>query len=393
MAFWLILLVTALTHISFKGSKVLMSLFAIELGASPALIGMLFAMYSLLPVFLSVYAGKISDRLGFRAPMILGACGLAAGLVLPYFFPSLAAMFCAVTLMGMCYIFFVVAVQHLIGSFGEGAERTRSYSLFSVTVGLTSLLGPTTAGFCIDGIGYRPTYLVLAALPVVPVLVLSLMGRYLPRAERHGERRVAERRPANLFGNAPLRRVLITAGIMETGNELVNFLLPIYGHSVGLTASQIGIVMGAYAMALLGVRAAMPALVRMSSEERVLSGSLFVAASVCIAFPFAGTFWAMFAMAFLLGLGLGSGGPLSMVLSYNRSPAGRAGEAIGLRQTLNKIAEVVMPLVYGWISTALGMFPVFWLGATLLGSAGWLMLDDARRIQGQKKEDGAGITP
>ena len=137
----------------------------------------------------------------------------------------------------------------------------------------------------------------------------------------------------------------------------------------------------------------MPALVRRSSEERVLSGSLFFAAFVCIAFPFAATFWAVFAMAFLLGLGLGSGGPLSMVLAYNRSPAGRAGEAIGLRQTLNKIAEVVMPLVYGSISTALGVFPVFWLGATLLGSAGWLMLDDTRRVRSQKNERGAGIIP
>jgi MFS family permease len=178
--------------------------------------------------------------------------------------------------------------------------------------------------------------------------------------------------------------VLITAGIMETGNELVNFLLPIYGHSIGLSASQIGIVMGAYAMALLGVRAAMPTLVRLSSEERVLSGSLMVAASVCLAFPLAASFWPMFAMAFLLGLGLGSGGPLSMVLSYNRSPAGRAGEAIGLRQTVNKTAEVVMPLVYGWISTALGMLPVFWLGAALLGSASWLMHDDSRRVARSK---------
>jgi len=386
MSFWLILLVTALTHISFKGSKVLMSLFAIELGASPSLIGVLFAMYSLFPVFLSVYAGKVSDRFGFRLPMILGASGLATGLLLPNLFPGLAAMFVAVTLMGMCYIFFVVAVQHLVGSFGEGAQRTRNYSLFSVTVGLTALLGPTTAGFCIDAIGHRSTYLVLAALPVVPVLLLLFLGRSLPRVKAHEERRVAGRRVTDLIGNAPLRRVLITAGIMETGNELVNFLLPIYGHSLGLSASQIGIVMGGYAMALLGVRAAIPVLVRHSSEERVLSASLFVAASVCIGFPFAGSFWPMLGMAFLLGLGLGSGGPLSMVLSYNRSPAGRAGEAIGLRQTVNKIAEVVMPLVYGWVSTVLGMFPVFWLGATLLGSAGWLMLDDSRRVERAKKD-------
>jgi MFS family permease len=130
----------------------------------------------------------------------------------------------------------------------------------------------------------------------------------------------------------------------------------------------------------------MPFLVQRSSEERVLCASLFFAAVVCLGFPLASTFWVMFAMAFLLGLGLGSGGPLSMVLSYNRSPSGRAGEAVGLRQTLNKVAEVVMPLVYGALSTALGMGPVFWLGAALLGSAGWLMHDDVQRIRDAKAE-------
>ena len=384
MSFPLILLVTALTHISFKGSKVLMSLFAIELGANPFQIGMLFAMYSLLPIFLSVYAGTVSDRYGYRMPMVLGAIGLACGLLLPYGFPALPAMFVAVTMMGTCYIFFVVAVQHLVGSFGEGVERTRNYSLFSVTVGLTALLGPTTAGFCIDSIGHRSTYLVLGVLPLGSVLVLLFLARFLPQAKVQEERRIAGRRVADLIGNAPLRRVLITAGIMETGNELVNFLLPIYGHSIGLTATQIGMMMGGYALALLGVRAVMPLLVRHSSEERVLCVSLFVAAVVCLGFPLAKSFWPMFVMAAGLGLGLGSGGPLSMVLSYNRSPAGRAGEAIGLRQTLNKIAEVVMPLVYGWLSTALGMGPVFWLGAALLGSAGWLMHDDVRRIGSAK---------
>jgi hypothetical protein len=51
---------------------------------------------------------------------------------------------------------------------------------------------------------------------------------------------------------------------------------------------------------------------------------------------------------------------------------------------VNKTAEVVMPLVYGWISTALGMLPVFWLGAALLGSASWLMHDDSRRVARSK---------
>src|SRR5512146_800778 len=125
---YLIILATVLTHTSFKGSKVLISLYAIDLGANPLTIGMLFSMYSFFPMFLSLYAGRLSDRLGARLPMLFGACGLWTGLLLPYLVPRLEALYVSATLIGMCYIFYTVAVQHLIGSFGEGTARTRNYS-------------------------------------------------------------------------------------------------------------------------------------------------------------------------------------------------------------------------------------------------------------------------
>src|SRR3978361_648809 len=114
MSIYLIVLVTVLTHTSFKGSKVLISLFAIDLGANPLMIGVLFSMYSVFPVLLSVYAGKLSDRYGFRRPMLFGASGLVLGLSLPFFVPSLATLYVSAALVGMCYIFYTVSVQHLI---------------------------------------------------------------------------------------------------------------------------------------------------------------------------------------------------------------------------------------------------------------------------------------
>lgn len=376
MAFYLILLVTLLNHMSFKGSKILISLFAIDLGATPMTIGVLFAMYSVFPVFLSVYAGQVSDRLGFRLPMIFGSVGLLCGLLLPYFVPNLTALFVSATLIGMCYIFYIVSVQHLIGAIGEGVARTRNYSIFSVFIGLTSLLGPTTAGFAIDAIGHRSTYLLLSVFPLIPIAILMFLRRYLPRPHHHDEPRTGHR-VMDLLGNVPLRRVLVTAGILETGNELVNFLLPIYGHSIGLSASQIGLVIGAYATSLLFIRALMPALVRYWSEERVLSGSMLLAGLTCLAFPFVETFALLLAVSFVMGLGLGCGAPLSLVLAYNRAPAGRSGEAMGLRQTVNKGTEVLVPVLFGTLSTALGMLPVFWLDALMLSIGGWLMHREA----------------
>lgn len=377
MTFYLVVLTTILAHTSFKGSKVLMSLFAIELGANPFAIGTMFAVYSIFPVFLSLHAGKISDRLGFRLPMLMGSSGLLSGLVLPFLLPSLAGLYASAVLIGIFYIFYTVSVQHLIGAMAEGTARTRNYGLFSLGIALTSLLGPTTAGFAIDLIGHRATYALLAAFSAVPVLMLTFRAGWLPQPQAHPERGAGQHW-LDLARSGPLRRALLIAGILETGQELFNFFLPIYARSIGFSASEIGLVMGSFATALMLVRSAIPLLVRRSSEERVLSLSLFLATAVCLAFPLVTSFAFLLVMAFALGLGLGGGAPLSLTLAYNRAPPGRSGEAIGLRQSANKTIEVVMPLVFGSIGTLFGAAPVFWLDALLLAWGALLMRKDAR---------------
>lgn len=381
-AIFRIVLLSVLTHTAYKGSKVLMSLSALELGANEFFVGMLFSTFALFPLLLSVYAGKVSDRIGFRKPMLFGTLGLLGGLALPFIWQRLEVLYIAAALIGCCYIFYTVAVQHLIGAMAEGMERTRNYSWFSLGIGMTALLGPTSAGFLIDAIGHRATFGVLAVFPIVPALLLGLWTGWLPKTTHvpTGKGHQTQHRVGDLLRNPPLRRALITAGIIETGLELYNLLLPIYGHRIGLSASEIGLILGAFGFALLVVRVLMPHLVKRSSEERVLAASLLLAAVVCIAFPFVKSFAALFAISFVLGLGLGCGSPLSMMLAYNRAPEGRSGEAMGLRQMVNKGTEVLVPLVFGTLSATLGMVPVFWLDAGLLAVAAALMRRDAAKV-------------
>ena len=365
----LALLVQVFNHTCFKGSKVLLTLFALHLGATPFAAGVLFSMYSVLPALVSVLAGQLSDRVGYRTPMLIGSLGMFAGMLLPWLAPGLVALFLSATLIGGCYIFYSVAVQHLVGSLASGASRTRNYSLYSLCVGLTSLLGPVLVGFSIEGVGHARSYLLMAALPVVAAALLALFARSPPRpaaAARHG----APRRVRDLLRLVPLRKALITGGILETGSELGNFLLPVYAESIGLAPSRIGLVVGALAAALMLVRALLPVLVRFASEEAVLGHSMLLAGAACVCVPFADGFPALLAGAFAMGLGIGCGAPLSMVLVYNRTPDGRSGEAMGLRHTVNKATEGVVPIVFGSISTAFGMLPVFAAVAGLLALGG-----------------------
>ena len=61
----------------------MVSLYALDLGASSFAIGVLVSFYALCPLLLAIYAGKLIDRVGARLPMLLGTLGLVVGIGLP----------------------------------------------------------------------------------------------------------------------------------------------------------------------------------------------------------------------------------------------------------------------------------------------------------------------
>ena len=89
MNLYLIFLIALCNVTCLRASRVVVSLFALQLGATQFVIGLLIAMYSLFPALLALYAGRLSDRRGTRLPMLIGSIGLVMGLLLP------AALHCA----------------------------------------------------------------------------------------------------------------------------------------------------------------------------------------------------------------------------------------------------------------------------------------------------------
>jgi len=369
VAIYLTVLLAILSLIALNGSKMLVTLYAIELGASPLTIGMLVSMYAVFPVVLAVYAGRLSDRAGVRAPMVLGSLGMAAGLLLPVFLPSMATLFISSALIGMGTLFFHVSVHNLVGSLGEAHERAGNFGTFSLGASISGFAGPLLVGFSVDNSGYLPTYAVLAVIAAIPGVVLLRYASFIPpRVKAAADRGGSVK---DLLGSPALRRTYITGGLIITGIDLYNFYLPIYGRSIGLSASAIGIVLGMQAAAAFAVRLWMPRLARRFSEQRVLTGSLIVAGVTYLGFPLVENAFLLGMISFVLGLGLGCGQPLSIILTYNHAPANRAGEALGLRLTVNKFTEILVPIAFGSLGTAAGIFPVFWANALLLLIGGY----------------------
>ena len=80
-------------HAVLSGSRVTVSLAALDKGATPLTVGVLMALYALLPMIFAVAAGRFSDRVGVRRPMLLGTAAVAVGAALPIAFPGLPTLF------------------------------------------------------------------------------------------------------------------------------------------------------------------------------------------------------------------------------------------------------------------------------------------------------------
>ena len=379
MAIYLIVLTCVLVHAGSGGAKVALPLHALHLGVDPFSVGVIMALWALVPMLIALYVGRLVDRVGPRVPMLCGTIGVVAALLVPYFFPGVIAIIVMVVAVGTAFQFFFVPTQGITGALGSPEDRARNYSLLAVGFSIASFLGPLIAGFSIDYLGYQEAYLMLAAPAAAAAILLWLKGGILPKAKVGTGEEQKKTSSLDLLRIGRLRDAIVASGLISIAWDLYLFYFPIYGHSIGLSASVIGMVISTFALAVFAIRLALPALARHWSEFEILLYAIGFAGLVFVLFPFLHNPYLLAAASFLLGLGCGVGQPMSMSLIYSLSPSGRSSEGAGLRVMFNHFTHLVVPIAFGGIGSMFGFVPVFLsCSAVLLGGSGYGIFTERR---------------
>ncbi len=378
------ILSTALFATAHAG-RVLLAIYALELGAQPFAMGALAAVFSFFPMTLSWTVGRLSDRFGARWLLLFGSIGGALGMLVPYFAPGMPSLYIASGFLGLSFACFTVTLQNLVGKASSPETRAKNFSTFSMVASFTSFIGPMIAGFSIDHIGLAGACLIVVVMSLLPVALLIAKGRML-----HGgsERAGPGESILGILSDRKVRRVLIISSLVQFGLDLFQFYLPIYAHSLGLSASAIGLILATFSAAAFVVRTVLPTLVSRFSEETVLAYAFFSGALCFVLLPLFTSTVMLMLIAFVFGLGLGCGPPITMMLTYAQSASGRSGEALGLRMTVNHLSRVIGPMMFGAIATGFGLFPVFWINALMLAS-GCAVASTGR----ERKQELVGVPP
>jgi predicted MFS family arabinose efflux permease len=359
---------TVFAHCAFSGSRLTISLFALDQGSSALVVGVLMSLMSALPMLVGVTAGRLVDRVGIRRPILVSGAVLVCAVATAGLLPYLATLFGVAAFIGTSFMLFHICVQHAVG--GMEGDRKANFGWLALGFSISNFVAPTFTGFAIDTVGHANAFRLLAVFALVSLALLAAKRSSLPHVP-HGAAPRERRSARDLLRHAELRRVFLITGLLASAWDLFVFVMPIYGTAIGLSASTIGLILGSFATATIIVRLALPWLSRHLREWSMITATLVVACVAYALFPFVRTVPLLATISFLLGLGLGATQPSIMTLIYTTAPQGRAGEAVGVRSVVLNASHTVLPLAFGGVGAALGMSPVFWSMAAALAAGGW----------------------
>ena len=364
-----------LQQASLFASRMVLTLYALQLGAEAVVVGALVALFSLFPATLAVVAGRLVDRYGSRWFLAASAAGSALGMCLPMVFPSLVSVLIAGALVGLSMVFFNVSLQSLTGLWSTPKTRGRNFSTYSMMASAGGLIGPLIGGFAVDHFGYTISCATSGVFTLVTVVMLVLRrGSLEPASQRETAPKtsIPLRETLAMLRDPRVRRTITTGCFLNSGINLYLAYMPVYAHGLGVSGSVIGLILSSQAAAAFLARVVLPRSLQWLKEEGVLVLAFGLGAVSLALIPLFQAPMMLALLSFIFGLGMGGGQPIITMLTFQNSPPGRSGEGVGLKVTTNHVTNMVSPMLFGSIATAVGLLPMFWANGLLMAAGAWM---------------------
>ena len=369
-------------HACMAGTRLAAPLLALKQGYSPAAVGLLLALFALTQVFLALPAGRFADRNGLKRPIRYSVLAAVAGAGAAVAFPVFPVLCLSALLTGGATGAAVISLQRHVGRAASGPVQLRQvFSWLSIGPAFSNFLGPFAAGLLIDHagsapnslFGYRVAFLLMAVLPLGSWFLVR-STRELPPLLVAG----AGKRPKawDLLREPMFRRLMLVNWFLSSCWDVHTFVVPVLGFERGISASVIGSILGAFALAAAAVRLLMPLVAAHLKEWKVLAGAMLVTALLFGIYPFMRSALGMGICSVILGLALGTVQPMIMSMLHQITPEARHGEALGLRLMAINASSVAMPILFGSAGAIGGVAVVFWATGAMVGfgsRAAWLL--------------------
>lgn len=352
-------------------AKVSTTLYALELGADEALLGLISGSQSIGVLLMSIPIGLLVDHLGPSRLFVLGS--LVAGslyMALPAVPSPVFLLACTTAIsffMPMRFVSLSTVFMHQLETVGEGKagwyRATHMVGMF--------LLGPMIAAGLTKALGFSGTYRLIGLSFLITVLMSPIVfGRYTARSAHPRSLRLSGVRSdlALLAQDVELRSVcLIEFAAQSINSFFMFFIIPIGVTVAHLTAAEASGLLAWQGVTFIFALFALGGLVGRVGHERVYLASFVLVPSALLLLGLSRDLMPLRAGGLLLGLGLG----VLQIANLTRiarigARAGR-GKVAGLQALVGPSGGLFGSAVGGLVGRSLGLQSMFLLLSVFFG--------------------------
>jgi len=376
--------------------SVIMPLWALELGSSPLVIGLIISSRQVLVITMAVHSGALLDRFGPKIMIILMATIGAFTMALFPIFPVLAVILVLQMISGFTEATTWIGAQTLVGRLLGGRPIYAGRMTASARVGC--IIGPWVVGLIWQFLGADIAFWFMAGwifmggatamlLPkseiavAVPTTVADSVDR-APAPQRPAPQRRRSILPSFSDYGTTFRLLLLPAVALviavtfmrQTGSGIQSSFYGVWLKQIGFEAGAIGLLLGISNAASAVMALTTGTLTRRFSEHQLLILATMLSIAAIAITPLLSGFALLAVAISLRGVGQGLNFPLMLAIASRAVGQHLQGRVVALRITFNRFGGAIVPLAMGVLVEFVGLEYAFYVigivGLVLLGLLG-----------------------
>jgi MFS family permease len=332
----------------------LLSLYLKSLNASVVQVGMFFTLSQIVPLFLQILGGWISDTLGRLRSIAFGSiAGVFSyvGLILAptWQWVLLGEGFGAMTrsLVGPSFGAFIAEQS-------TEENRARVFGVTETIFMVVAVIGPPLGGWLADTYGFKVMLLFAGGLYTLATVIRIAMARAAARGhEANPEKLSTANLKAKLgmmtgliLAGGLITWILITDGVRDVAFGLSFTLMPLYLEEIGgLSIQQIGWLSSVFGISMMAVTIPAGWLADKKGERIAIVLGFTLQFAALFTFIKVASFWGYAGSWVLFGLGVGLMSPAYQSLISKAVPETMRGTAFGLFSTSLGVVSLPAPAI------------------------------------------------
>lgn len=347
----------------------LVPVYALELGATGFLVGLILSSFNISRTLFSPLVGQLSDKFG-RKSFIMAGLFFFAIISLFYVFATNALLLVLVRLFhGTASLFVVPIAMALVVDIAPKKKLGLYMGTLNMAVLIGLGVGPVLGGFLKDNFGLNSAFYTMSG---VTVLTLILVIFFIPSDKKTlgKQERQAPSSFKKIMSNKVILGIVIGRFFAASGQGTVYSFLPILGLRIGLTSSQVGIILttNIFLVALMQ-RSSGKLADRINPKNMVIYGT-FATGLAVFGMPFTEGFILILLLNIVMGIANGFSFPGGLVIIGQYGDRFGSASLMAVSEAAWSLGMIISPILSGILLDLAGVFRMFMIGALLIAIGG-----------------------